>query len=93
MLSIERYELKSINENCDFNKRWWVFQHRNNPKYVEIVFQYSNGNITGNKILVQNLKDFGYLNDEYKPSKEFLKKYADMIIRVQTNNKMGSSKY
>lgn len=85
MLSIENFELVSRTPNMDEYKVWWVFKHKNNPTKVEIVFMNSKGIYSGNKYLIEIIKEFNEMNS-YISSKAFKKKRNDLVNRVQTNN-------
>lgn len=85
MLSIENFELKSTIPNADENKQWWVFKHKYNPNKIEVVFRYCNGYFSGNKTLIETVKD--YVDEKlYTPTKAFIKKRNDLVNRIQTNN-------
>ena len=89
MLSIENYDLKSLTPNKSPQKQWWTFVHKNNPSHVECVYQYYGGDVKGNEVLVERLKDEGLLQNYYVPTKQFLKKYEDHVERSQTGLQMG----
>lgn len=85
MLSIENFKLVSRTPNNDEYKVWWVFKHKDNPSKVEIVFMNSKGEYSGNKFLIEKVKEFNTENS-YIPSKAFIKKRNDLVNRIQTNN-------
>lgn len=83
MLSIEKFKLVGNTPNRDEHKLWWTFKHEYNPSKLEIVFMNSKGVYSGNKFLIEKVKELNTENS-YIPTKSFIKKRNDLVNRIQS---------